>query len=197
MTLLRRFLGDRTAASAVEFAMVLPILLFLLLGIIDVGRLMYEWNMAEKATQMGVRYAVVTDFVPNNLNEGVTDFTAGSYNLSGGTSVPTSVFSSTTCQLGSCTSWGYKDAAFKAIVARMQLFYPKITNSNVTVEYENVGLGYAGDPTGPDVSALVTVRLKQLQFRPWSLLGYSITLPDFKAALTMEDGSGSGTQASN
>lgn len=47
--------------------MVLPLLLILLLGVIDVGRLMWTWNRAEKATQMGVRYAVATDMVPNGL----------------------------------------------------------------------------------------------------------------------------------
>lgn len=181
--------------------MVLPILLFLLLGIIDVGRLMYEWNMAEKATQMGVRYAVVTDFVADNLNEGVTDFTGGSYNLPGGNPVPTSAFSTTECNTTTCTNgWGYKAAAYNNIVARMALFYPPIGSeaaNRVRVQYDNVGLGYAGDPSGPDVSALVTVRLTGLQFRPWSLLGYPITLPDFKSALTMEDGSGAGATASN
>ena len=90
MTVLRRLVSNRTAASAVEFAMVLPILLLLLLGVIDVGRLMYVWNMAEKSTQMGVRYAVVTDMVPSNLNN---DFTV-SHNLVGGNPVPTGVFSS-------------------------------------------------------------------------------------------------------
>ena len=197
MTAIRRLLSDRSAASAVEFAMVLPFLLFLLLGVIDVGRLMYVWNMAEKATQMGVRYAVVTDFVPNDLNEGVTDFTAGSYNLPGGDPVPSSTFSSTTCTLGSCTSWGYKDAAFKNIAARMRTFYPPVADTNVSIQYDNVGLGYAGDPSGPDVSALVTVRLQNMTFRPWSLLGTTLTLPEFKSALTMEDGSGAGSTASN
>ena len=56
--------SDR-AASAVEFAMVLPLLLLFLLGIIDVGRYMWALNTAEKATQMGARYAVVSDPVAN------------------------------------------------------------------------------------------------------------------------------------
>ena len=44
--------------------MVLPLLLLFIFGIIDVGRLMWTWNRAEKATQMGARFAVVTDMVP-------------------------------------------------------------------------------------------------------------------------------------
>lgn len=187
MILLRRFLSDRTAASAVEFAMVVPLLVFLLLGIIDVGRLMYIWNMAEKSTQMGVRYAVVTDVVPSNLNN---DFTA-THNLVGGDPVPINVFSSTVCNNTNCNpNWGYNATAFDAIVARMALFYPAVRDTNVEIQYDNVGLGFAGDPSGPDVAAMVTVRLRQMTFRPWSLLGMQLTLPAFSAALTMEDSAG-------
>jgi Flp pilus assembly protein TadG len=190
MTTLRRLFRDRTAASAAEFAMVLPILLVLMLGVIDVGRLMYVWNMAEKSTQMGVRYAVVTDMVPSGLNN---DFTV-THNLVGGDPVPAGVFSTTTCDTTNCTgSWGYNPAAYNAIVTRMNRFYPAIgseASDRVTIQYDNVGLGYAGDPSGPDVAALVTVRIRNLTFRPWSMLGYPITLPSFSAALTMEDSAG-------
>ena len=186
----RLILRDQHAASAVEFALVLPLLLWFLLGIIDVGRLMYTWNMAEKATQMGVRYAVVTGFVASNLNN---DFTV-THNLVGGDPVPAATFSTTLCNTTNCTpNWGYDATAYNNIVNRMARFYPAIgneANNRVTVQYDNVGLGYAGDPSGPDVSALVTVRLQGLTFQPFTLLGRTVTLPPFSAALTMEDGAG-------
>src|SRR3546814_5718143 len=68
MRLLTRLARSSSGATAAEFAMVLPLLLIFLLGIIDVGRLMWTWNRAEKATQMGVRFAVVADMVPGNLD---------------------------------------------------------------------------------------------------------------------------------
>lgn len=192
MNAVKRLLLDRGAASAVEFALVLPVLLWFLLGIIDVGRLMYVWNKAEKATQMGVRFAAVTDFVPATLNTAI--FTDPPYNLVGGDPVPTSTFSSTICDTTSCTgNWGYNATAYNNIVERMRLMFPGIggeANNKVTIQYENVGLGYAGDPSGPDVSALVTVRLQNITFRPFVLLGTRVTLPPFSAALTMEDGAG-------
>ena len=79
-----------------------------------------------------------------------------------------------------------------ALVNRMAAFYPPITEQNVTIEYRHVGLGYAGDPNGPDVAPLVTVRLTGLQFQPITtmLFGQALTMPDFAAALTLEDGSG-------
>ena len=82
--------------------------------------------------------------------------------------------------------------AFANIVARMQDMYPAITPADVEIEYRNVGLGYAGDPHGPDVAPLVTVRLKDMKFTPitFLLFGGEIDMPDFRAALTLEDGSG-------
>ena len=55
---MRRLLRDRTGSGAAEFSLVLPLLILLLLGMIDTGRYMWEYNRAEKATQMGARFSV-------------------------------------------------------------------------------------------------------------------------------------------
>jgi Flp pilus assembly protein TadG len=181
---------DRSGSTAAEFAMVLPVLLMFLIGIIDVGRLLWTWNMAEKATQMGARFAVTTDMVPNTL--ATTTFVSSTV-LQGDT-VPTSAFASTSCDSSQCTpaTWGYDNAVFGRIVARMAFFYPEVRQANVTVEYSNVGLGFAGDPNGSDVAPLVTVKLRNLTFTPllFRLFRASISLPDFRTSLTLEDGSG-------
>lgn len=188
---LTRLARSRSGATAAEFALVLPLLIIFLLGIIDIGRLMWTWNRAEKATQMGVRFAAVTDMVPATL--ATYDF-ALQGGISGGSPVPISSFSSTTCQSGSCSSWGYNGTAFTNIVDRMALMMPEIQSANVEIDYENVGLGYAGDPNGPDVAPLIKIRLTGITFTPivFTLFGASITFPDnfVEAAMTMEDGSG-------
>lgn len=198
MSINHNLLKGTGAASAAEFALVLPLLLLLLFGIVDAGRFMWEYNRAEKATQMGARYAVVTDLVPSGL-------AAYSFSISDGIEqgqpVPTANFDYTVCTnvdcsecAGSvCGSVSYDAAAFANIVDRMAAMYPPITASNVEIEYRNVGLGFAGDPNGPDVSALVTVSLTGLSFRPVTCLVFacSIAMPDFRAALTLEDASGS------
>jgi hypothetical protein len=91
-----------------------------------------------------------------------------------------------------CGSIGYNGTAFQRIVTRMNYMYPQIAASNVTVTYKNVGLGFAGDPDGPDVSTLVTVALTGLEFRPITCLVLcTIDMPSFRAALPLEDASGS------
>ncbi|MBK5264120.1 MAG: pilus assembly protein [Alphaproteobacteria bacterium] len=193
---------DNRAASAAEFAIVLPLLLLFLVGMLDVGRLMWTWNRAEKATQMGVRYAVATEMIPVGLAS--YSFTT-SGGIPQGDPIPQSSFGGATCSSSggttsclcnsgaTCPPLGTaNDTAFDNIVNRMQAFLPELPDNNITVEYGYSGLGYAGDPNGSDVSPLVTVRIQNMTFQPITLILFntSITLPSFSAALTLEDGSG-------
>lgn len=191
----RGLLCDDRASSAAEFAMVLPLLLLMLFGIIDGGRWLWEYNRAEKATQVGARVAVVTNPVPGGLAS--ADY-LGVNGLTQGDIIPRSALGKIACTNTACTSTGtapalgtFNTASFNAIVARMQAMKPDITAANVIVSYEGSGLGYAGDPNGMDVSPIVTVKLTGLTFTPiTSLLFASLTMPDFATSLTAEDASG-------
>jgi Flp pilus assembly protein TadG len=209
MKTLLRFIRDKNGGPAAEFALVLPVALLFLFGIIDVGRFMYEYNQAEKATQMGVRYAVATDIVASGLSgysfatscgvpQGSPISTAqfpGMSCVGGGTvAAPTA-----TCSLSAastCTATAIPTTAsapaIANIVNRMRLFKYDIVPTNVTVTYANSGLGYAGDPNGLDVAPLVTVTVEDLVFRPITIMIFNATMPmpDFSYTLTMEDGAG-------
>ena len=191
------FVRDDTAASAAEFAMIVPVFLILLLGMIDVGRYMWTINQAEKATQMGARYAVVTNPVPVLLTQ---DFNI-EHGSTAGDPVDTGDFNTATCTStgagnATCTITGGLSsenaadaAAFGKIIDWMKTFYPTVDYPNVRIIYKNVGLGFAGDPHGPDVAALTTIELHDVTFQPLILFGGSINLPDVKAMLTLEDAS--------
>lgn len=207
----RGLLASRSGAGAAEFALVLPLLIVFLLGTVDVARFLWECNRAEKATQVGARYAVVTDIVPAGL--AAYSFTV-SDGLLQGDAVPQANFAGATCVStavsgtsatavacsrlpdgGACPAWcGTPDvAAFNRIAARMRLIFPRLTAANVEVRYEYSGLGYAGDPNGADVAPLVVVGLRNVSFRPVLMSLFrtgSIGLPDFRASLTLEDGIG-------
>ena len=192
---LGKLIGDRRGASAAEFAFVLPLLLILLFGVIDGGRFLWEYNRAEKATQMGVRFAAVGDPV---IGSGFYDYSFSiNDGVPQGSSVPTTDFASATCTAGTCSCTGggvcdevaYDPTAFQNIVDRMNAIYPQIQAADVEIEYKNVGLGFAGDPNGPDVAPLITIRLTPLNFHPITCLVFacSVRMPDFRASLTGED----------
>jgi Flp pilus assembly protein TadG len=188
---------DRSGSSAAEFALVLPLLILMLLGIIDGGRYLWETNEAEKATQVGARMAVVTDVISTGLG---TQNYVGVGGLTQGDLIPASAISTITCTETACTCsgscpTGYATAdttSFDRIVQRMSFMKPDIVASNVTVSYRGSGLGYAGDPNGMEPSPLVTVELTGVQFRPLVLFNaVAFNLPAFRTTLTAEDSSGS------
>lgn len=204
MTARRAFVRDERGAGAAEFALILPVFLLFLLGIIDVGRYMWAVNEAEKATQIGARWAVATDLIPY----GLTDY---SFVIDGGITqglpVPSTSFSGIHCEgsgndvacnciNGTCppnfdpTPGDLGQAAFDMLVARMRSIYPRLSADDVQVDYLHSGLGFAGDPNGADVAPLIQVSLLNQRFPLFFMLGNEVSLPSFSYALTMEDGSG-------
>jgi Flp pilus assembly protein TadG len=207
--MIRRLIRSDTGSTAAEFGMVLPLLIMFLLGTIDVGRFLWTCNRAEKAVQMGTRYAVATDMIPAGLAS-YNFATPGTGSVLQGNPVPASAFGGATCQSVSgtvtctcytgatCPALGTANtAAFNNVVARMQAFYPSLSASNVEITYDNVGLGYSGDPNGSDVVPLVTVKLTGLTFAPMLFSFFqnaTVSLPAFSSALTMEDGIGNSAE---
>lgn len=195
MSRLRALLADRRAASAAEFGLVLPLFILVLLGVIDAARFLYDYNQAEKATQMGARLAVVATPIPTNL---INANFVGVGGLTPGDSIPVAAMGSIKCTDAACVcepsgstcigAGAHNAAAFDAIFARTRAFKQDITQANLEVIYSGSGLGFAGDPSGMDPSPIVTVRLKNLPFRPTILLNMlSVNLPAFATSLTAED----------
>jgi uncharacterized membrane protein len=198
MRYLSAFARDQRGGSAAEFALVLPLLLIVLFGSIDIGR--YGWNLsqAQKATQVGARWAAATDMIPSDL---YTYSFATSGGIPQGTPVNSTAFpgvvcndSGCSCAAGGTCNFGMtaNTAAFNRLVTRMADIYPGLTAANVQVTYAWSGLGFAGDPNGADVAPLVTVSLRNLQFAPFTsyVWGAQFNLPSFAYSLPMEDGSG-------
>jgi hypothetical protein len=200
--LLRRFARDAHGAGAAEFALVLPLSVLFFIGLLDAGRLFYDINRGEKATQIGARWAVVTDPIsPQLVTTSYVGQVVGGVTLSQGDRIPAAALGLLTCNSTSCTcttapcpASPTRDAdPFDDLLERMQEILPQIEASNLIVEYRGSGLGYAGDPNGMDISPLVTVRIAGLTYSPFLLFGGDVDLPDFSYTLTMEDGRGQGS----
>jgi len=202
--MMRQLRFDRRGASAAEFALVLPLLILFLFGIIDGGRYLWETNKAEKATQVGARVMVVTDAAPGGLaaHSYIGD-TSGGTALTQGDLVPAAALGEVrctssggtvgcTCVTTPCpTLTPYIEPGFDLMLTRMRYMKPDIAEQNVRVSYRGSGLGYAGDPNGMDISPLVTVELTGVQFRPLILFNSTaFNLPAFRTTLTAEDSSG-------
>lgn len=196
---LREFLDDERGLAA-EFALVLPLLLLFILGTIDVGIYAWRINQAEKATQIGARWAAVTDPIASeiatasyvNVNVDGTLITQGDRIPSTALGLLTCTNTACTCTTGPCPGTTFNATAFAGLSNRMQQIYPAITPANIRVEYTGSGLGYAGDPNGPEISPLITVRLVNMNYTPFTLspIGGTVGLPDFAYTITAEDANG-------
>jgi len=198
-----RFLADQTGAAAAEFALVSILFLSLMVGTIDISRLLWEVNSCKAATRAAARYAVV--HTPTSAD--LVNFDAvTSLGLYAGDPIPASTVAVHTCTSSgcSCSGSGYcgtttLNSTFTDIVTLMQGYYAGIQPENVVVTYTPVGLGLAGNPYGPDVEPLVTVRLCQasdgdgctpMEFAPGVLQAFGISpfdMPPVASSLSGED----------
>lgn len=194
MTTVHSIFKDRSGTAMVEFTIIFMLLMLLTGGIVDFGNLLYQWNSAEKATQAGVRAAMISDPVATELATFDCDnnsITLGTPCRNGGTSFGTIVCNgaTSTCSDGKT----FSAAALGLILAPMRKMFPRLQAQNVIVEYTDVGLGFAGRQAPiPEIR----VRLTGLTF-DYAFLGgllglSSITMPDFRATLVGEDLSSAG-----
>ena len=201
MRSVRLLFTNEGGGAGAEFALVVNLLLIFMFSVIDGGRYLWELNQLEKATQAGVRVAVVTDIVPGGfVDYNYVGRTVGSITLTQGDRIPASALTKMVCtasgcsceQGGTCPDPGaFNQLSFNRIVARMRDMYPQITSANVRVEYTGSGLGFAGDPNGMDLAPIVSVALTGLEFRPISTLSFAtLPLPAIRASLTAEDSAG-------
>jgi hypothetical protein len=197
---------SNSGAGAAEFALVLPLFLMLLLGIIDAGRFLWEYNQAEKATQVGARVAIVTNVLSSGLRDAdYTGQTIDGVKIGPGDVIPAAALGTMVCTTTGCTcdpSDGGaapcpdpgtfdSDTFNNVLVARMRQIDPAISAENVVVRYSGSGLGFAS--TGDmQISPLTTVSLTGMTFTPiTSLLLAQIPISDMSTTLTSEDASGS------
>ncbi len=162
----KRFWRANGGGSLVEFTLVFPVLAAAALGAVDFGLLLFNHNAAAKATQLGVRAAVVGSPVASGITNLTTQWNPLLLGLScSGAAGPNgncptfSTVCTPSAQGGACTNgYAFSDAAFLPILQRMQSVYPSLTRQNVQISYASTGLGFVGRPGGLPMTVTVSLR---------------------------------------
>lgn len=207
-----RLARDQTGTTTIEFTIVALLFFMLTFGLVDFGHLLYQWNSATKAAQLGARMAAISNPVWSELVTDVKDpgTPGGAWTTNYDV---TCTGTNATGSAGACTgtvptgvSRTYSPANMQRLVfgrgggttcgtigtdgdPGMCDIFDRITPENVSIEYENTGLGFAGRPGGPVPT--ITLRLTGLTFELvglGDLIGIpEITMPDFLVTMTGED----------
>lgn len=184
---------DRGGATAVEFVMVFMMVVFITFAVFEFGLAWYAYNRAEKATMMGVRFAVESNPVAsgfttwNAVLDGDIDSGIGLDLGTLGAFTVSCTNAACTCAVPNCVvGTGHDAAAFTKIFEKIQPYLWRAQPTNVVVEYSHVGLGFAGRP-GIDIVPNVSVRLVDPQGggMKYNLLLLTLFFPGVPAAFSM------------
>ena len=193
----RRKVGFFSAESGValtEALIVMPIMVLAVAVCVEFTHVMYQWNSAAKAMQLGARRLIVSDPVTTDFfaifDPYFSDTTAAS-----GLLIPADSSVQSTCSgaANDCVAgrldWLVNGGGAGTTWPGLKAYYPSIETTDIIVTYELSGLGYNGRPTGP----VVTVRLDMagapigLPFLGGFLGIAGFTFPPFTVTATSED----------
>jgi hypothetical protein len=203
---------DIAGSALVEYTVVFPVFILVTLGTVDVTYMLYEWALANKATYVGARAAVVLNPVAHNIIEDnllysqsqltkigqfCFDFTTGLGNGNCPASTMKVVCTSTEC---TPNKFGFDGSSFTnvngtGVFDRMKVIYPRLQPGNVTISYELNGSGYVGRPGGLPMN--VTVSIQNMTHQIYFLAGImrffggtfasTPAIPAFATTLTSEN----------
>ncbi|PIW27842.1 MAG: hypothetical protein COW30_09300 [Rhodospirillales bacterium CG15_BIG_FIL_POST_REV_8_21_14_020_66_15] len=157
---------DEHGGAAIGFGLVLPMLLALTVGVLELALVITDYHRAGTAASRVARLAAIADAVTDV--RGLADGATVSCVFSAGAT--------------SCTSGTADSSAFAALLAEARTVMPDLAAGNLRVDYTNIGLGDPATPGG--IKPLVTARLVNLRhdfrfLRVIKPLTDGIDYPDF------------------
>jgi TadE-like protein len=167
-----KLLRDVIGSVLVEYTIVFPIFILLILGTVDVSYMLFEWALASKAAYVGARTAAVSNPVAQNITS-PNNYTADQVQKSGQLCFYTSAPDTPLAPNGNCPSLGcvctpaisdgtcadisaiytcppgWSEKAFTntngtGIFDRMITIFPRLTRQNVQISYQTNNLGFVG-----------------------------------------------------
>jgi len=70
--IIQKFRSGKHGQALTEFAITLPVLLLLIFGVIEFGRLLFSWLAVQNAARMGLRYAITGQYDDGYCDEAAT-----------------------------------------------------------------------------------------------------------------------------
>lgn len=188
---LMRIVSDEAGAVLVEATVLLPILVVFMLGAVGFAFAFFQNSAASKAVEVGTRLAAVSDPVATGLD--TLGLNAIKLGVDAPDPMPpftvTCDGSTSTCNCTDTTTYPvcaganitYNPDAMKTIVygrdglnkcgdaksyyyAGMCDFFVNIGLANVKIKYQQTGLGYAGRPSGPIPTVVVSLQNLPFQY---------------------------------
>ncbi|TIL67019.1 TadE/TadG family type IV pilus assembly protein [Mesorhizobium sp.] len=205
--MIRRFAKSEGGAATVEMAIVMTLLFTLVLGFVDFGYALYQWNAATKAVQVGARLASISDPVATALATAAPTTTPGAPVVAAAYGPFACTYTAGT---GVCSNGGTFNAANFSRIFRgdtavtnddacpalatnqrpgMCHFFPGLRRDNVVITYSATGLGYQTRFGGPVPTITVSLQNRTFQFFfLGALLGFdNLTMPSMLSTVTGED----------
>jgi Flp pilus assembly protein TadG len=171
----KRLWRDLTGSVLVEYTVVFPLFIVVVLGTVDVSYMLYEWGLANKAAYMGARKAVVSNPVASAVSSPAYSSTQllqlGQLCFDAATGVanancPSQNYVCTpAATAGACTNGGaWAENAFTPILTEMQRVFPRLNRQNVQISYQTNTLGFVGRPGGLPLHVTVSIQCMTHQF---------------------------------
>ena len=193
------FLRREDGVAMTEALLVFPIFMLVFGAMVEFGAMMYQFNQAAKAMQVGARRAAVSDPLVTDLSA-FSDYSSEADPPNQGEEVPATPvtvscgYGTTPCDAtelsrlmtGGDGQCGKYASGFLG-VCDVAAF---IKSENIKISYHRSGLGYVGRPQGPVVT--ITLEVRNLTFDFFLLddllpgLG-SISIPIYPVSVSSED----------
>jgi len=194
------FWKDKKGSTLIEFSLIMTLLFVVTFGILEGAYIAYQLNNAQKATQLGARYA--------STRESVVDLTVfedcgADHTAKAGTAckdIPNQTdsggnplhpdydgFDTVTC--ATPTASDCVEDAWNAVLAEMQTVYPEIEAANLEISFSYTGLGYVGrrKPVPAITVSLINMKYDYIVVGQILNLGNVINFPTTYTTVIAED----------
>jgi hypothetical protein len=194
--MLRRFRRSHSGSALTEGLIVFPIVILAISVCVEFGYMMYQWNLAAKAMQLGVRKLVVSEpLTPDFYTVFAFDDTKAGQLIDADAAVISQCGANTGV---ACNDDNDKNSLHRLVYGSLddgenwpglRNYFPKLEEGQIRVIYEKSGLGFEGRPGGPVVTVRMEIDRDAVDFPVVGQLlnGIGITFPPFTVSATSED----------